>query len=201
MDESETPAEPGDAGGHAAPELAWAAVVLAALESSHAAERIVASLGRDFRQDARKGTVAAFVVTRNRDGSFRLVRSRVVTASGLVAAGISFSASVLAGFRGSLSALRGAKAVTGSARQRQSRVRHEDHRLAEILDDVGRRSAAALLLCCDEETGRTAMARVADRGSRCAGLSPAEFLAALDRLGDDYDWVRRALADAAAEQE
>ena len=198
MDEPETPAERGDNGGPAAPESGTASVVLATFENSRAAERTVASLGRDFRRRARKGGVAAFVVTRNRDGSFKLVASRVVTAGGLGSAGITFTASVLAGFMGSMSALRGAKTVTHSAHQRQSHVQQPAQRLTELLDEVGERSAALLIVCQDEETGQAVAARAADRGSQSFHLSRVEFLAALDRLGDNYDWVRPALAEPPA---
>ena len=73
MDESETPTELADAGASAPPESA--SVVMAAFENSHAAERMVASLGHDLRQQARKGDVNAFVVSRHRDGSFKLVQA------------------------------------------------------------------------------------------------------------------------------
>ena len=59
MDEPETPAERGDNEGHAAPEsTATASVVLATFENSRAAERTAASLGREFRHKALKGSVA-----------------------------------------------------------------------------------------------------------------------------------------------
>lgn len=197
MDEPETPAEHGGNGGLATPESGMASVVLATFENSHAAERMVASLGRDFRHKARKGSVTAFVVTRHHDGSFKLVQSRVVTAGGLASAGIRFTASVLAGFMGSISALRGAKTLTHSAHERQSHVKEAGQRLTELLDQVGRRSAALLIVCQDEETGQAVAARAADRGSQSWHSSRAEFLAALDRLGDNYDWVRPALAEPA----
>ena len=201
MDEPETPAERGDNRGHAAPESASASVVLATFETSRAAERMVASLGRDFRHKARKGSVAAFVVTRHRDGSFKLVQSRIVTGGGLAAAGIRFTASVFAGFMGSMSALRGAKTLTHGAHERQSHVRQPGQRLTELLDQVGQRSAALLILCQDQETGQAVAARAADRGSQSWHLPRAEFLAALDRLGDNYDWIRPALAEPAGKKE
>jgi hypothetical protein len=62
MDEHETtPAEPANAGASAAPESS--SVIMAAFENSHAAERMVASLGHDLRHKARKGDVNAFVVS------------------------------------------------------------------------------------------------------------------------------------------
>lgn len=201
MDQPERPAERGDTGGSGAPESGTASVVIATFENSHAAERMVASLGHDFRHKARKGSVSAFVVTRHRDGSFKLVQSRVVTAGGLAAAGIGFTASVLAGFTGLVSALRGAKTLTHGAHERQSHVEEPGQQLTELLDQVGRRAAAVLILCQDEETGQAVAARAAERGSQSWHLSRAEFLAALDRLGDKYDWIRPALAESTRKQE
>jgi hypothetical protein len=201
MDEPETPGERGKNGGPAAPESGKASVVLATFENSHAAERMVASLGRDFRHEARKGSVTAFVVTRHRDGSFKLVQSRVVTGSGLAAAGMRFTASILAGFMGSMSALRGAKTLTHGAHERQSHVRQPGQRLTELLDQIGQRSAALLIVCRDEQTGQAVAARAAEHGSQSWHLPRAEFLAALDRLGDNYDWIRPALAEPAPKSE
>ena len=201
MDESETPAERGDNGRPAAPESGTASVVLATLKNSRAAERLVASLGRDFRHKARKGSVSAFVITRHRDGSFKLVQSRVVTGSGVASAGITFTASSLAGFMGSISALRGAKAVTHGAHERQSRVQQPGQRLTELLDQVGERSAALLIVCRDEQTAEAVAARAAERASHSYHSSRAEFLAALDRLGDNYEWVRPALAEPDPEKQ
>jgi uncharacterized membrane protein len=197
MDEHETPGERGKNGGPAAPDSGMASVVLATFENSHAAERMVASLGRDFRHEARKGSVSAFVVTRHRDGSFKLVQSRVVTGSGVASAGISFTASILAGFMGSMSALRGAKTLTHGAHERQSHVRQPGQRLTELLDQVGQHSAALLIVCRDEQTGQAVAACATERGSQSWHLSRAEFRAALDRLGDNYDWIRPALAEPA----
>jgi hypothetical protein len=201
MDEPEKPAETGETGGaHGATPSGSSSVVLATFESSHAAERMLASLGRDFRHKAHKGNAAAFVITRRKDGSFKLVQSRVLTASGLASAGIRFMGAILAGLMGSMSAIRGAKAVTQGAHQRQSHVREADQRLAEILDQVGTHSAAALIRCMDEQTGQTVAAQAADRGSHSWHLSQAEFLAALDRQGDNYDWIRPAVAEPAPKE-
>jgi hypothetical protein len=194
MDESETPAEPADEGASTAPESP--SVIMASFENSHAAERMVASLGHDLRHKARKGDVTAFVVSRHRDGSFKLVQSRIVTAGGLGAAAAGFAAATMAGLLGAGSVLRGAKTVTGSARERQSHVRQDSQRLTEILDEVGKRSAVLIVLCMDDETGQMVAARAAERGSHSWHVPRAEFLAALDRLGDSYDWVRPAVAES-----
>jgi hypothetical protein len=81
-----------------------------------------------------------------------------------------------------------------SAHERQSHVRQADQRLAEILDRVGQHSAVLLVLCQDEQTGQTVAARASERGAQSWHMSQAEFLGALDRLGDNYDWVRPVVA-------
>jgi hypothetical protein len=188
MDESETPAERADAGASAPPESA--SVIMAACENSPAAERMVASLGHDLRHQARKGDVNAFVVSRHRDGSFKLVQSQVLTAGGLGAAAIGFMTATMAGLLGVGAVFRGARTVTLSAYERQSHVRQADQRLAEVLDQVGQHSAVLLILCQDEQTGQTVAVRASERGAQSWNMSRAEFLGALDRLGDNYDWVR-----------
>ncbi len=90
-------------------------VDLVRFESRHAAEHMVASLGRDFRKKARKSKTTAFVATHNRDGSFKLVQSRVLTGTGLAATATHVTASVMVGFFGSIATLKGAKAMTHAA--------------------------------------------------------------------------------------
>ena len=58
-------------------------IVLASFENRHAAEHMLASLGRGFRKKARKGQVSAFVVSANKDGSLKLTQARVLTRSGV----------------------------------------------------------------------------------------------------------------------
>jgi hypothetical protein len=167
---------------------------MATFANSHAAERTVASLGHDVRHKARKGEVTAFVVTRHHDGSFKLVQSRVVTARGLASATIGFTTAVMAGLLGAGSVFRGAKTVTQSAHERQSHVRKEDQRLTEILDQVGGHSAVLLVACWDDEAGPMIASRVSQRGTQSWHMSLLDFLSALDRIGDDYDWIRPAVA-------
>jgi len=198
MDEPETPAETAHTGDQPAPESGAASVVLATFENSYAAEHMVASLSHDFRHKARSGHAAAFVVTRNRDGSFKLVQSRVLTASGVVATAIRVTAAMLAGFIGSLSALRGAKGYTHAVRERQSHVGPEDEGLAELLDQLGPRAACVVLVCTDERTGQEVAARASERASDSAHYSRTEFLALLDQQGNNYDWIRSAVAEPAA---
>ena len=196
MDESETTAQTGNTGGKGkANGSEFASVVLASFESSRAAERMVASLGHGFRKEARTGDPAVFVVTRNRDGSFRLHRSRVITASGLSAALGRLTAAILTGFMGLFSMLKGGRTVTQSARERKSHVRERGQELAAFLDRVGPQAACVLIQCTDEQTGRTVAARATERGSECWHDSRTAFLALLDQVGDNYDWLRPAVAE------
>lgn len=196
MDEPETPAQAGNTGGKdRATGSGPASVVLASFESSHAAEHMVASLGHGFRKEARTGDPAVFVVTRNRDGSFRLHQSRVITASGLSAAMARVAAATLAGFMGLFSTLKGGRTVTHSVRERKSHVRERGQELAEFLDRVGPHAGGVLIQCTDEQTGRTVAARATERGSESWHGSRTRFLALLDQVGDNYNWLRPAVAE------
>jgi len=172
-----------------------ATVILASFKSSHAAEHMVASLSHDFRHKARSGKASAFVVTRNRDGSYKLVQSRVLTASGIVATAMRLAAAFLAGFVGLVSALRGAMGFTHAARGRHSHVRQEDQRLAELLDPLGPHAALVVIVCTDDVTSEAVVARGTKRGIDCGCYPRNDFLAFLDRQGDNYDWVRPAIAE------
>jgi hypothetical protein len=168
-------------------------VVLAAFENRHAAERMLRSLGREFRRRARSGDAAALVISGNADGSLKLTQSRVLTASGVGAAVIGVSVATMAGLLGMLSALKGAKTMTQAAHTRASHVVGSDAQRAQaILAQVGPRAAVALLRCKDPEIREAAVGRAADRASSSWHGSLTEFLAALDP-GDKHDWVRAAL--------
>lgn len=92
-----------------APEVdpAQESIVLASFENHHAAEQMVAALGRGFRKKARKRKVSAFVVRGNKDGSLKLTQSRVLTVRGIEAAFIHISLSLAVGFLGLVSWLKG----------------------------------------------------------------------------------------------
>jgi len=166
-------------------------------ESRHAAEHMVASLGRDFRKKARKSKTTAFVATHNRDGSFKLVQSRVLTGTGLVATATHVTASVMVGFFGSIAALKGAKGMTHAARQRQSHAGREDQELAELLDHLGPKAACVLFHCTDEDTGQAVVKQAGRHVGDSWHYSRADFLELLDQLGSDYDWIRPAVAEPA----
>jgi hypothetical protein len=169
-------------------------VVLAAFENRQAAEGMLRSLGRAFRQKAHSGDAAALVISGNPDGSLKLTQSRVVTASGVGAAVVGVSAAMMAGLVGTMSALKGAKTVSHAAHRRASHVGSDAHRAQAILAEVGPRGAIALLRCKDPEIREAAVARAADRASSSWDGSLTEFLAALDPE-EKNDWVRAALED------
>ena len=51
-------------------------VILASFENRHAAEHMLAALGRGFRKKHRKGHATALVISGNKDGSLKLTQSR-----------------------------------------------------------------------------------------------------------------------------
>ena len=65
-----------------------------------AAEHMLASLGREFRRNARKGRADAFVINANADGSLKITESRVLEAGSLVSMLIRLSLSWTVGFLG-----------------------------------------------------------------------------------------------------
>jgi hypothetical protein len=176
-----------------------ASVVVASFASRHLAERMVASLGHGFRHKARHGSANASVVTRSSpDGSFKLAQSRVITASGVVATATTFTAEIMVGLVGIGVTRRGAKAARHRAHQRQSGVGREAHQLAEVFDQLGPHGACLIFHCTDEQTAQTVARRADERGDRSSHHSRTEFLALLDRLGSDYDWIRPAVDQPAA---
>jgi hypothetical protein len=172
-------------------------VVLASFENRRAAEHMLASLGRTFRRDSRKGHADAFVVSSNADGSLKITESRVLEASGLAATGIRVSLSWTVGFLGLVSTLRGAKGTAHAAHKRGSHVGSDDERAHEILAQAGSGAALALVRCKDRETRQAVAARAADHASYSWDGSLADFLAALDP-GSKHDWVRATLDQPAS---
>ena len=74
-----------------------ASVILASFENRHVAEHMLASLGRDFWKQARKGRVSAMVLSANKDGSLKSTQSRVLTAAGLTSALLGIVAAIGSG--------------------------------------------------------------------------------------------------------
>jgi hypothetical protein len=169
-------------------------VVLASFANRHAAERTLASLKRGFRKKARKGEVAAFVVSGNTDGSLKLTQSRVVTAGNVGSALIHVSASMMVGLMGLGSMLKGAKRGGHAVHVHKAHVGSDDHAAHAILAKAGPDAAVALICCKDEETRHTVTARFAERSSYSWDGPRTEFLADLDP-GSKHDWVRTALGE------
>ena len=197
MDEPKTPDPTAHSGTHGSAVAGSASVVLVRFKSRRAAERMVASLGRDFRKNAHKGKAAAFIVVHNQDGSFKLVQSRVLTSRGLAISVTKFTAGVLTGLGilMTVSALGGAKTATHAARQHQSHAGEEDKRLAELLDHLGPKAACVVFHCTDDAAGQVVATQAGKRAGDNLQYSHTEFLAVLDRLGNDYDWVRPVVAE------
>jgi hypothetical protein len=167
-------------------------VILASFENRHAAEHMLASLGRGFREKHRKGHATALLISGNKDGSLRLTQSRVVTASGFVYTLLRISLSWTIGFMGLLSSLRGGKGASDEIREHKSHVGSDEQAAHAILARVGPDSALVLVCCDDDEMRQAVVARAAERASESWDGSRAEFLAALDP-GSQHDWVRTAI--------
>ena len=167
-------------------------VVIASFENRHAAERMLASLGHEFRHNARKGHADAFVVNGNADGSLKLTQSRVLEASGLAAIIARLSVFMMAGLIGVGAMLKGAKGTAHAAHKHQSHVGSDEQRAHEILAQAGPGAAILLVRCQDRVTGTSVAAAAADRASYSWEGSMPDFLAGL-APGSEHDWVRAAL--------
>ena len=167
-------------------------VVIASFENRRAAEHMLASLGRDFRKKARKGHADAFVVSGNKDGSLEITQSRVITAADFAAPLIRFGASVMAGFMGSLSALKGAKVAAHAAGVHEGHVGSDEQRAHEILAQAGQKAAIALIRCNDAETRQTVASAASESAADSWDGKLTDVISGLDPNGTD-DWVRTAL--------
>jgi hypothetical protein len=167
-------------------------VVIASFASRRAAEHMLASLGHEFRRNARKGHAEAFVVAGNADGSLKLTESRVLEASGLAATVIRVSLSWTVGFMGMVSTLKGAKATARAAHKRGSHVGSDEQHAHEILAQAGPSAAILLVRCKDPTTRKVVAAGAADHAGYSWDGSMSDFLAGLDP-GPKHDWVRAAL--------
>jgi hypothetical protein len=172
-------------------------VVLASFESRHAGERMLASLGRDFRKRARKGDATAFLVSGNKDGSLKVTESRVLEAGDFTAVVIRVSLSWTVGFMGIFSTVKGARGGVRAARKRHGHVGSDEKRAHELLADVGPHAALALIRCKDDEMRRPVAARARERGADEWDGPLAGFLSGLDP-GSQHDWVRAALGVSSA---
>ena len=172
---------------------AQASVVLASFQSRREAEHMLASLGRGFRKQARTGTVDAFVVSRNRDGSLKLTESRVLSAGDLLSTLIHVFLSISVGFMGLFSSAKGAKQVGHAAHERHGHVSSDDR--VDAFLAVGGTSGAIAMVCCEDLKTRQLVAKHASEHANATWDGPrSEFLAALDP-GSRHDWVRSTLGE------
>jgi hypothetical protein len=190
-DEVDSAARPGDDTNEASGEQS---VVLASFPSRRAAEHMVASLGRGFRKEHRKGHATALVISRNEDGSLNVHQSRVLSASGVGYTAMRIALSVAMGFMGTISSLRGAKGGIKEVRERGSHVGADEQQAHEILARAGPHAALALVACDNHETRQATVAKAADQATEHWDGPRPQFLADLDP-GPKHDWVRTALAE------
>ena len=169
-------------------------VILASFENRHAAEHMLASLGRGFRKKHRKGHVTAHVIHGNKDGSLTLTHSRALSIRGLVYTTTHIALSWTIGFIGISTMLRGTKGAAHQAREHKSHVGSDEHRVHEVLAQVGPDAALVLVRCDDQETRLAVVARATASASERWDGSRAEFLAGLDP-GSQHDWLRAAVGE------
>jgi hypothetical protein len=167
-------------------------VVIASFANRHAAEHMLASLGHEFRRNARKGHAEASVVSGNADGSLKLTESRALQASGLLAPSFVSLSRGRSGSWGLVSTVKGAKATAHASHKRGSHVGSDEQRAHEILAQAGPDAAVLLVRCHDAETRQLVAAAAADRASYSWDGSMADLLAGLEP-GSEHDWVRAAL--------
>jgi len=179
-----------------APEVdpAQESIVLARFANRHAAEHMLASLGRGLRKKHRKGHATALVISGNKDGSLKLTQSRVLTASGFVYTLLRISLAWTIGFLGLLATLRGGKGAAHEVREHKSHVGSDEQTTHAMLARVGPGAALVLVRSDDEEIRRAVVERAAERASESWDGSREEFLDALDP-GSNDDWVRAALGE------
>jgi hypothetical protein len=172
-------------------------VVLASFENRRTAERMLASLGRDFRKTARAGSLDALVVSANADGSLKLTQSRFLTAGDLTAMLMRVSLSWTVGFLGLFGMFKGGKRGEHAVHERAVHVGSGEHQAHAILEKAGPHAAIVLVRCEDEETARAIRTQAADRAIDTWAGSLEEFVAELDP-GSEHDWVRTALGSPAS---
>jgi hypothetical protein len=166
-------------------------VILASFDNRHAAEHVLASLGRGFREKHRKGHAMALVVSGNKDGSVKVTQSRVLSGGGVVYTVIRVSLSWTVGFMGLVATLRGGRGAAHEVREHESHA-GSDEQVHAILARAGPSAALVLVRTDDEDVRRAVVAKAADRASESWEGSFEEFLAALDP-GSNHDWVRAAV--------
>jgi hypothetical protein len=173
-------------------EAAEGFVVLASFDSSHLAERSVASTGKHFRAMSRKGGADALVVTANPDGSLKVRQSRALRARNFTNLFVRLSLSITIGFIGILSGLKGVKQSRGTLHDHQRHVGKDEHEVHAILASAGSGSALALVRCNDNELLNTVASATTTGAIYSWQGSQSEFLAALEP-GSEHDWVRAAI--------
>jgi hypothetical protein len=172
-------------------------VVIASFDSYRHAEHMLASLGREFRKQARKGGTTAVVVRGNPDGSLKVTQSRVLSAGDLMSTLIRLSLSWTIGFMGLISTLKGAKEGARAVHVREGHTGSDEHRAHEILADAGQHAALALVRCNDQQTRQMVAGAAADSARDSWDGPLTEFLAALEP-GSAHDWARAAVGKPSA---
>lgn len=180
-------------GPHSATALAEDSVIIAIFDGYWGAEHMVASLGAEFRRQARRGGVSAVVVRGNADGSLKVTESRVLEAGDFASALIRISLSWVVGFLGLLSIFKGARSGMRAAQLHSAHAGSGKHGAHEILADAGPHAAVVLVRCKDHQMRQKVTAGA--KGAKASWSGPlADFLSALDP-GPVHDWARAVVGE------
>jgi hypothetical protein len=143
---------------------------------------------------SRKGEADALVVTANQDGSLKVKQSRALRAGNFTNVVVHLSLSLLIGFLGLVSALKGVKESGHALHVHQGHVGQNEHEVHAILASAGTGSALVLVRCDDTEMLNSVSSATTKGAIYSWQGSVSDFLAALDP-GSENDWVRTAVGN------
>jgi hypothetical protein len=144
---------------------------------------------------SRKGAADALVVTANPDGSLKVKQSRSLREGNFINFVVHLSLSLVIGFMGILSGIRGVKESGHRLHVHQRHVGKNEHEAHVILASAGSGSALLLVRCNDNEKLNLVTSATTKGAIYSWQGSLSEFLADLNP-GSEHDWVRAAVGEA-----
>jgi hypothetical protein len=164
-------------------------VILGSFPARHAAERMLASLGHEFRGAVRKRCASALVINANSDGSLKVRASRVVSMGNIANAVLHVVVFRAIGFFGILGTAKGSAQEDRALRAREGHVGAGEP-AHTILAEAGPKWAVALV-CCEQAIFERVATRAHDGALRHWDGSLQVFLDGLEP--GKQDEVREAL--------
>ena len=113
----------------------------------------------------------------------------MLTASGVVSAGVGVAVASLAGLMGIMSALRGGRTVVHGRPQAQAHVGADAQRLRDMLAEAGPRASVLVVRCADPDEVPAILALAAERAGDSWHGSRAEFVTGLEQAAGNFDWL------------